>query len=746
MINKKLFFIFAFILFSLFNFSILAQGQGTIRGIVTDSLSGEALPFANILLKGTRMGASADLKGNFIITGIPANKNYTVIISYLGYKQESLNIFITANKIRQITVQLSSGNLQLETVEKIGEKVTRPNETDIGLQKMTIREIELLPRGVETDVFRSLKTLPGVQSTGDVSARYYVRGGSANENLVLLNGISVYNPFHALGLFSIIDPEMINAVEFYKGGFPADYGGRLSSVLNLVTKDGNKNRYSATSSISFLTGKAMIEGPIPGGSFIITGRKSLFSNVLKKFVNFKDAPFGFHDISFKLNYANNSSESLTKVSVNGFNSLDQLLNDEPYKADYKWVNNLYGVYWFQAWENIPIYSETYFSISKFKGEVSPNLSDSKPRLNDVSDITLRTDFTNIFQSRDEIKVGYELKSFQSKLNFENLQGIKTDLTDEAIHFNFYAKYKFMRFENFGADIGFRATPISLAKQQSAFFEPRINLTYAPLPGISLKGAWGIYTQELVTLTNENEIISLFEPWLIVPNYLKTPEATHYVVGLDYKRFENISLSVEGYYKSLRNLAEVNDKKAAAGDPDFVPGKGESYGWEFLMKYNTRSVQFSASYSLSWTYRNIDGWISYPRYDSRHNINLNLVVNLGSGWETSASWTFNSGLPFTQIVGFYDKLYFDNLYNAGDIYGYYKPYLVLGDRNLGRLPTYHRLDLSLTKKFKVGFADVSISGSILNAYNRKNIFYFERDTGKRVNMLPLLPTATLRVEL
>jgi len=260
-----------------------AQKLGTLRGSVTDSLSGEALPFANILLQGTNIGASADLKGNFIIPGIPSEKNYTAVVSYLSYSPKEIQVKINQNQITQLRVELAPSAIRFEAVEKIGDKYDRPNETDIGLQKLTIREIEYLPQGVETDIFRSLQFLPGVKSTGDVSARYYVRGGSSNQNLVLFNGVSVYNPFHALGLFSIIDPEIINAVEFFKGGFTAEYGGRLSSVLNLVTKDGNKNKFAANVTGSFLTTKASVEGPLPIGSFIVSGRKSTFNSILKSF-------------------------------------------------------------------------------------------------------------------------------------------------------------------------------------------------------------------------------------------------------------------------------------------------------------------------------------------------------------------------------------------------------------------------------------------------------------------------------
>jgi outer membrane receptor for Fe3+-dicitrate len=174
-------------------------------------------------------------------------------------------------------------------------------------------------------------------------------------------------------------------------------------------------------------------------------------------------------------------------------------------------------------------------------------------------------------------------------------------------------------------------------------------------------------------------------------------------------------------------------------------KGESYGMEFIIRFNNHFAAFTGSYALSWTYRDIKGWISHPKYDSRHNVNLNLNFDFGSGWHSGLSWFFNSGLPFTQIMGFYDKLYFETLFNTG-LYGYYLPYSVLADKNLGRLPTYHRLDLNITKKFQIYFTNVELSFSIMNVYDRKNIFYFERDTGERVNMIPFLPTATIKIEI
>lgn len=723
-----------------------AQSYGTLRGNVTDSLSGEALPFANILVENTSFGTATDAKGNFIITGLKTGKAYKVRVSFLGYKDEFYVVDIETNQITTLRAKLILQAVKLQAIEKTGEKYNRPNETDLSLQRLTIREIEYLPQGVETDIFRSLQYLPGVKSTGDVSARYYVRGGNTNQNLVLLNGISIYNPFHALGLFSIIDPETINALEFFKGGFSSDYGGRVSSVLNLVTKDGNQNRFSANTTLSFLTVKASVEGPLPIGSFIVSARKSTFNQTLKKFLNYKDAPFDFHDLSFKFNYSSSGDKGLTKFSLNGFNSLDRLLNEKPSDASYKWTNNVYGAYLFQEWEYVPIYSETNLSYSGFYGEVFTNESFVKPRNNSVSDITLKSDVTYINESRDEIKVGYSIKSVKTSLEFENLVGAQTSVSKKALQLSLYGKYRFLRFEDIGIDIGTRINAITLSENYGDIFEPRINVTFRPFSWIAVKAAWGVYSQDLITLTNENEVISLFEPWLIVPDYLEPIKSIHYVGGIEFDGIPNLTISIEGYYKVLKNTAEINEHKIRSGDRDFVKGSGESYGSEYMIRYFSNDFQATASYSLSWTYKSINNWISYPKYDIRHSATFNLSYDLGDDWQSSVSWFFNSGLPFTQIIGYYDKLYLGNLYNLGYYYGSYTPFTILGDRNISRLPTYHRMDLNVSKKISFPFGDFTLSFNVLNVYNRKNIFYFDRKTGKQVNMLPFLPTATIKYEL
>ncbi len=727
--------------------ALYSQGRGTIRGIVTDSTNGEALAFCNVLVNELNIGASTDSHGLYIITSVPARSKYTLIVSYVGYQTKKIILSVTKNKITELNVALSPVGIKMETVETVGEKVIGKNATDIGLQRISMRDIEMLPKGVEADVFRSLQYLPGVRSTGDVSARYYVRGSSSNENLVLLNGITIYNPFHAFGMFSVIDPDMINSVEFYKGGFTSEIGDRLSSVLDIITKDGNKNTFAGSATSSFLTGKVLFEGPIPNGSFMITGRKSYYSEILKKFLNDKSAPIDFYDMSLKLNYSNPNFIKGSKFDITGFISGDNLNNNSPYTENMSWSNKLLGLDWFQLTDS-PLYFEIGISWSNFKGEVDPKLSSAKPKNNQLDDITTKMDFNYIFPSKDELSIGTEIKDVNTTLYLENSLGAISDIGSSGTNISVYGKYKFLRYENFGADVGARIAAVSLLSSSDNPFmiQPRVSMTYRIFPAIALKGSWGIYEQELTTLSDENEVISLFEPWIIIPDYLKPAGSIQYSIGMTTDFTSSISLDVEGYYKIMKNIPTLNDNKISSTDPDLISATGESYGWEFLFRFNNNPFAFTASYTLSWAYKDVNGWLYYPRYDSRNSIDLTLEYNFGNDWYATITWVYNTGLPFTQSLGFYNKLYFNDLYSDWPIYENYQPLQILSDKDLGRLPDYHRLDLSLSKSFNISWVRFRLDASIINVYNRANIFYFKRDTGERVNMLPFLPTATIKIEL
>jgi hypothetical protein len=204
--------------------------------------------------------------------------------------------------------------------------------------------------------------------------------------------------------------------------------------------------------------------------------------------------------------------------------------------------------------------------------------------------------------------------------------------------------------------------------------------------------------------------------------------------------------LEGYYKTISNLPTINDEKFLESDPNLIAGKGEAYGIESNINFSYGRIFVNTAYTLSWSFKEVNGERYSPRYDSRHALDLTLDYNLGNGWQLSALWTYHSGQPFTQLVGYYNKFYINDLESEWNQIGNYLPYAILSGRNIGRLPDYHRLDLNLSKLIELGFMKLKIDVSAVNVYNRDNIFYFERDTGKKVNMLPFLPTATIKLIL
>jgi len=734
-----------FLIFLISITALTAQETGRLRGFVTDSTSGEFLPYANVYVNELHTGASTNERGLYFINQMPANKTYTISVSFVGYKTKTTDVRIVPNKITELNIAIAPAGVEFGEIEKIGEKIIEKNQTDIGLERISVKRLQSLPKGVETDVLRSLQYVAGVQSTGDVSAKYYVRGGTSDQNLVQLNGITIYNPFHALGLFSVIDPEMINSVEFYKGGFSAEYGSRISSVLSIITKDGNRNRYSGTASMSFLTSKVLLEGPIPGGSFMATGRKSYSDFILKKFLNDQSIPIDFYDGSFKMNFADDNVVKNGRFHLFGFLSGDNLDYKDPLKANYEWKNNLLGFAWIQVYD-IPLFTRLGVSASNFEGKVLPNLTQARPLHNKVTDISLTMDFNYVWPNKDELEAGMSFKTIRTELNLENTQGAQTNIEDFSGNVSVYAKYKMLRFENFGIDVGARFNGTGLTNKGGGYFEPRVSITYRLFPFLSLKAAYGKYQQEVATVADETQVISLFEPWTIIPDYLEPSRATHYSAGFDFYLTEALVLSYEAYYKDIKNLTAINENKSFDYEPDLVNGDGESYGSEVTIKYTTSRINANIAYSLSWAYKEVDGWLYYPKYDTRHWLNVGFEYNFGSGWSANAVWSFRTGLPYTPISGAYDKLYPGNFFEP-DPSGYaYRVYTVLGDKNTERLPVYHRLDLTLSKKFELAFITGEISASIVNAYDRANIFYFKRDTGERVNMLPLLPTATIKVKL
>lgn len=727
----------------LMSYMINAQSTGNLRGIVTDSLTGEVVPYANVTIKNTKLGASTNSSGYYFIPSVPSGKR-TAVFSYIGYIKKEIEIQIAPGVINDLNIKLTRTSVDINEITIVGERNARENETDLGLEKISIKDIELQPIGAEADIFRVIQNNPGVNTTGDATAKYYVRGGGSDQNLVLLNGATVYNPFHALGIFSVIDPEIISSLEFYKGGFTPASGDRLSSILNIITRDGNKNFYQGTIQAGLLSGKVAAEGPIPDGSFLLTGRKSYWSGILKKYLNNKETPFDFYDLSLKVNFSPSYIDANSKFSANLFLSSDQVINSDPLLEDYHIRNNIGGLKWSKIWDGSPLVSDVVFSFSHYMAKVEPNFSGSKPRENNVTDFTINADFAYIYDSKDQLLFGVQNKSISTSLKQINQLEREIDFKTTKSALAGYFNYRFFRWDDVGLDLGMRFNFVSMAVKRPFLFEPRISFTYLLNRLMIFKFAFGRYSQEMVSLANEDELISVFEPWVIIPDNITAAEATHFIAGFTSYFTDKFLLEVEAYYKVMSNLIEVNEQKFTSIQFDFKNIDGKSYGIESSLKFDGSIFYARASYALGWAEKRAKDLTYPPRYDVRHSISILAGINPGDNWQFTANWVLSSGMPFTPITGFYNKLLLDGT-TPIDIFNSYEPQSIYDYKNSGRLPWYHRLDLSITKKIQTSFADFTIGASVINAYNRANIYYFDKKTGKRIDQLAILPAFFVKAE-
>jgi hypothetical protein len=431
-------------------------------------------------------------------------------------------------------------------------------------------------------------------------------------------------------------------------------------------------------------------------------------------------------------------------TLHGFYSNDFINNNNPLRENYLTENLILGGLWRKVWSD-PLYSVFNLSYSGYNAKVDPNFSDAKKRSNTLNDVSLNFDFAYVYQSKDELQFGLQNKILSTLLEQENLNGGITKFDQSGWDMSIYFNYKFYRWEKIGLDLGFRSRILGLSKNRPFIIEPRFSFTYLPSNIIAFKFAGGLYSQEVVTLSNENELVSIYEPWIIVPDYLNAPQSLHLIAGLKSFITDFFTIELEGYYKKISNLFDVNKRKFTADFFDYNNLNGEAYGIDLLFKYNFDPFYIKSSYSLGWAYK-IDGSNKFhPRYDRRHNVNILLAIDFGAGWETSFTWNFASGMPFTPISGFYDRLYNDDNPPYSFTHNFV-PSTLYGNKNTKRLPYYHRLDISISKDITTNLLNFTFGASLINVYDRENIFYFDKKTGARVNMLPILPSAFIKVKL
>jgi hypothetical protein len=721
---------------------VTAQGVD-IRGVVSDSTTGERIPFAGVTIQGLTRGASSNLQGFYLIPNVYPGR-YEIRASSIGYETRKLIVSVGGDQPVVVNFQLPSKPVEFSEVMVTDVAKRELTEIHTSIHVLDQRDIRSVPVAVQEDVFRSIRILPGIVSTSDVNSQFYVRGGAGDQNLILLDGMRIYNPYHAFGIFSIFDSDVIKTTEVYTGAFPPEFGGRLSSVVNMTTKDGKSNAIGGRANVNILSTKLQLEGPVAENvSWLVSGRKSLFSETFNKFLN-KDLPLSFYDAFVKFTFQ--AGESHGKYSVQSFLSGDNLKSTNPNEPDYSWRTSATG---FVASGLIQdrVYITAVGFENTFVADRDPKSSKSVTAAStSVRETGVRTNATIYTDSHDLFFFGFEFSFPNLDYTLVNNYGVTTELTSSFVNASSWLRYQTAP-SRFQADLGLFFDFGSLMAEGGGIetLQPRINLSYGLFDNWKAKFSYGRFTQNIITVNNEDDVISIFDAWIQVPEDLKTEQADHFVVGLEGNVLPSLSTNFQAYYKAYSSLVMYNRDKVDALDPDYIGGSGAAYGIESLIRYSSDIIDVYAAYTLGWTRVTASGLTYFPRYDRRHNLNLLAVLHAGQRVDLTARWEFGSGFPFTETAGYYDRLGLTDIFRGSYVGETGKPYAILADKNAARLPAYHRLDMSATYRFTLRPITGNLGVHVVNVYNHKNIFYFDRKTGQQTTMLPFFPTATLTIE-
>ena len=727
-----------------------------ISGFISNSVDGEPLPFSNTLIldsitKKVIKGTSSDINGYFIITDLESS-SYILNISIIGYEIYEDEIEVNDKNVR-INISIKPQAINLDEVSVSSERIRFNEKVEVSRVNITSEEIKMIPAFVESDVFRTLQYFPSVSSANDFNAALIVRGGSPDENLILLDGTQIYNPYHVGGVFSTFNADLISDTEFLAGGFPAEYGNRLSSVLSITSKEGNSKigrlpekmkikKYwdynDINLDISLLSTKISAQGPIYKGSWIFSGRRTYFDQFVNAYYNSQNesSPFDYYfwDTHFKIQ---TSPFKYHKFIYSQFNGSDNLFinitgdNFPTINFDWDWINSTNSFKW-NFYPNSNYLVETMISRTEYRFDVGFEIDFSTinqetidecsedlgedvvvgyaPDLtyvlvNNIEDYTLNQDYKFFISDSYDIEWGWEHKILYMNYSEEFAGNEVASNLDKPTISSIYIKNLWKPISMLALDMGLRYSKSTYFDEH--IIDPRIGLKYNVNPDFVLKAMWGTFTQFMFTINQEEELLRLVDFWQAVGEDKKPQSNEHYVLGAEYWISNGNTISIEGYYKPYSTVYDLS-LVADPTDEDsyFSSGQGSSKGIELLYQFNVKRINGWIGYSYSDVTRKIDlnnnGIVSKSEnyksnYNKPHSINfvLNYQLSKKKKLDLGITGIITSGSPYTPVIG---KVFSQGVEQYGSLE---QPYLYLtnvyGNRNSAQYPTYFRTDVSLTKE-------------------------------------------------
>ena len=762
---------------------ICAQSNYTLSGYIQDESSGENLIGVSIYEKESFKGTASNEYGFYSLT-LPKG-NYKIVYSFIGFK--SIIKSVDLNQNLRLNVSLNNNAIVTEEIEVTGERQDKNvNSSSMSQAKLEVQNIKQLPVILgEVDVLKSAQLLPGIQSGGEGNSGLYVRGGGPDQNLILLDEAVVYNAAHLFGFFSVFNADAIKDINIIKGGMPAEYGGRLSSVLDITMKDGNNKKYQAEGGIGLLSSRLTLQGPIEKNksSFIVSGRRTYIDVLSKPFMSednaFSGSGYYFYDLTTKINYRISDKDRLYLSGYFGRDVFSFSNSDNGIGIEIPWGNATTSLRWNHLF-NDKLFMNTSLIFSDYRFEFNIAQQEFELKIfSGINDWNTKIDFLYQPNQRHTIKFGsnYTYHEFtpgnasgrSGEVVFEPDEIFKQYSNEGALYISddfeasdvlkIHAGLRYSSFQHSGY-ISFRdyiKNDLTGSDDNYNHIEPRLTFRYKLNPTSSIKGA---YTQnyQYIHLASTSSVSLPTDLWVPSSAGIKPKFSDQYALGY-FKNFKDnmFEASIEAYYKEMSNLIEYKegvlpeDNTNSSSDDAFVFGDGDSYGIEVLVKKNKGKTTGWIGYTLSKTTRyfdEINNGISFPaKYDRRHDLSITATHKLNDKWTLSSVFVYATGNSITlpterYIIG-------SNVYTE------------FTSRNGFRMEPYHRLDLGATytpnkknKRFKSSW-----NFSIYNVYSRKNPYFIyfdlESTTGEngniqdgnltpkayQVSIFPILPSVT-----
>ena len=724
-------FLFLFLLF----FSMISAQSTRINGFISDAETGEVLMGANVFLLETGQGMATDRNGYYVLDGINSG-DYTFVVSYLGYEEYRENFSFGEADIINRNINLSPIILESEEVVVEGERIKRKVNIHPGKVNHSPRQIKGFPALAEPDIFRAIQALPGVLTSSEFSTGLIIRGGNTDQNLILLDGITVYNPSHLGGIFSNFIVDAVKDAELIKGGYNAEYGGRLSAVLNVTSREGNRKKFDGSANVSLLSAQTTLEGPFYKGAWLLAGRRTYIDKTLElaNDLNLTDAkvPYYFYDIQ---GHIFSDLSNTDRLSLSFYGGLDDFnFDDLGFRAN--WGNQTFSLAYRKLFSDLLI-GNFLLAASQFKTLFGLGGESGLVNDNNINDQTFAADFT-FFQKKDLVwKFGFQAKRldfvYSSSFGDTTLYDVNRSPYDMAA----YLKTKIPVGEKIILEPGFRLN--SYSEQTLRLFPDfRLGIKYLLTDDRYINFALGNYHQFIQTVQDDYNP-SILDFWVAIDTSVGAGGSQQVVLGYEEYLGSKYKIQVEGYYKDLQNMLTFVETRASTDEvissesvsDNFIPSDGYAYGLEVFTQKLTGKFTGWLAYTYSISRKIIDETAFFTNWDRRHAFNFIGNYGINKKWDINWKWAYQSGQAYTPILGYFLEDLDYGVSGAGTV----KFRTIPGSRNSGRYPPFHRLDFSIIRHIQTKrFEKMDFYFQVINAYKRKNIFRYTYNSGSIYNGL------------